>query len=413
MIRCVNLDWLECYVLEDCDNYPHDVNKFSELGYRVIDRGYGTRSYREMFTILDDDGFPLYEIRRLPVGAFKDGEKCILEPYSCHIRFVNRQCYAKDAIKRLQEFLALHRYSFQRISRVDICLDFEKFDSGDDPQRFIDRYLAGKYAKINQANLRANGKDMWDGVRWNSLSWGSPCSFVTTKLYNKTLELAEVKDKPYIRQSWFAHGLVDNFMDMTKTRDDGTKYKPTIWRLEFTLKSAVRKWFTMENNHGGKNKKISIENNLDRYCTKEGMLQIFASVQHHYFFFRYYQEGKTKYECEEKKLFNFNSEVNTFYDIEKPMTSKPIDKTIDALERRLNAYRMTHFDQDLRTAIDTILHYIQKERAKLHYASPADNNERKLLQRLLAWRLKEATNSPLEHTLNEIRALMDLPDEIF
>lgn len=413
MVRCVNLDWLECYVLEDADNYPHNAQRFQELGYSVIDRGYGTRVYREMFTIMDNDGLPMYEVRRLPVGAFKDGERCVLEPYSCHIRFANRQCYARDAIKNLISFLDLHRYTFQRISRVDICLDFEHFDSGDDPQRFIDRYLGGKYAKINQSNLRANGKDMWDGVRWNSLSWGSPTSSVTTKLYNKTMELQEVKDKPYIRQTWFAHGLVDDFVAMTKTREDGTTYKPVIWRLEFTLKSAVRNWVALENNQQGKNKFVSIRNDLERYATKDGIMQVFASVLRHYFFFRYYEHGKTKYECAEKKLFNFNREIDTFFDIEKPMTSKPIDPTIGALERRLNEYRMRHFDKELRAAIDVLLAYLHKERARLHLASPYDDSEKKLLQRLLAWRLKEAHNSPLESTINQLRIMFSLHDELF
>lgn len=413
MIRCLNLDWFEVYVLEDSQNYPHDAQFFRDHGEIVDERPYGTRVYREMFTLLDHDGLPWIEIRRLPVGAFKTGETCVLEPYSCHIRLANRTCYFNNAIEQLQNFLDKYGYSFQRISRVDLCLDFEYFDSGDNPQDFINRYLKGKYAKINQSNLRANGKDQWDGVRWNSLSWGSPTSFVTTKLYNKTMELKEVKDKPYIRQSWFAAGLIDNFMTMTKTREDGTIYTPTIWRLEFTLKSAVRGWVQLENNQQGKNKYVSIKNNLERYKTRESMMQVFASVQHHYFFFRYFENGKTKYECKEKKLFDFNKECQEYLSIEKPMTSRPADDSLTALERRLGTYRSTHFDADIRKAVDSILNAIRSERAAKNYASPHDDNERKLLQRLLAWRIREAQSSPLEQTLKELQALMNLGDEIF
>ena len=110
--------------------------------------------------------------------------------------------------------------------------------------------MAGRYSKINQANISAHGLDQWDGREWNSISWGAKKSMVTTRFYNKTMELKQVHDKPYIRQAWYLCGLVDDWNTLEKKRRDGTTYKPQIWRVEFAIKSSTKKWFVVEDYNG-------------------------------------------------------------------------------------------------------------------------------------------------------------------
>ena len=64
--RCVNIDWLEVYCLEDRHEYPCDAEYFRRHGYLVQERDYGTRQYNQMFTILDKWGNPMIEVRRDP-----------------------------------------------------------------------------------------------------------------------------------------------------------------------------------------------------------------------------------------------------------------------------------------------------------------------------------------------------------
>ena len=193
MIRCVNIDWLECFCLEDAINYPHDADYFRSQGWHVREREYGTPMYEQMFTLLDHYDLPIIEIRRKPKSdnMKKAG---LFDPNSCHVRLTNRACYATGAAQMLQQFLETHGLWFQRISRIDICYDFERFDYGDEPQKFLQRYMAGRFSKINQANINAHGLDQWDGRNWNSVSWGSLKSMVTTRFYNKTMELREAHD---------------------------------------------------------------------------------------------------------------------------------------------------------------------------------------------------------------------------
>ena len=62
--RCVNIDWLEVYVLEDNMRYPCNADYFRRHGYFVTERVYGTRQYKEMFTLDDSHGETFIEIRR-------------------------------------------------------------------------------------------------------------------------------------------------------------------------------------------------------------------------------------------------------------------------------------------------------------------------------------------------------------
>lgn len=258
-IRCVNIDWLEVYVIEPNPIYePRDEIYFSSRGFRCERREYGTPMYRSMFTILGDDGRPMYEVRRDPYSVRSSGG--IFADGSCHIRLTNRECYRPHAVEIFRNFLGTHGYSFEGISRFDIAADFNTFDNGHDPGDFLRRYLAGYYHKIGLSRVRLYGHDFDGGghvvtrggkvvkgakvehlgatvsvhgrdkmrqLVFNSARWGSPSSQVSVRLYDKTLELHEVKEKFYIRDAWKAAGI------------DAEK---PVWRLEFQVSSSAKNW---------------------------------------------------------------------------------------------------------------------------------------------------------------------------
>ena len=91
--RCVNLDWLEVHAREPI-NEPHDAEYFRQIGWFVREREYGTRVYREMFTLESEDGHDLIEVRRNPASQGISG---IHDANECHIRLVNRVCYYDNA----------------------------------------------------------------------------------------------------------------------------------------------------------------------------------------------------------------------------------------------------------------------------------------------------------------------------
>lgn len=358
-LRCVNLDWLEVYALEPVFE-AHTADYFRQCGFTVRERDYGTRVYAEMFVLEDVHGDPFIEVRRRPKSDLSQGG--ILAPNSSHIRLVNRYCYHEHAALLMKEFLERYHYSDARISRVDVALDFNMFDSGDLPDKFLERFMKGRYCKINQARIHSHGSDGWGSRVWNSVSWGAPKSQISTKFYNKTLELRQVKDKPYIRQAWFESGLISNPADVLLERRDGEEHEPDVWRVEFSITSAVRGWYTVEVN-GESRHFHSFRNNLDTYCDRQAIWTVWASLCDHYFHFKYYREDVRKDRCPDKKLFHLLDPVEVYH-VERLASDHPASKEVERLIRLLMQYRETIFDPDAIKAIDTLVEKLKEQQIR-------------------------------------------------
>lgn len=442
MIRCINIDWLECYCLEDAIGYPHDADYFRNKGWEVKEREYGTPMYEQMFTLYDHYGEPFVEVRRKPKSM--NTAKGIFDQFACHVRLVNRACYANDAARNLSDFIANNGFSFQRISRIDICLDFELFDYGDKPQDFLKRFMAGRYSKINQANISAHGLDQWDGREWNSISWGAKKSMVTTRFYNKTMELKQVHDKPYIRQAWYLCGLVDDWNTLEKKRRDGTTYKPQIWRVEFAIKSSTKKWFVVEDYNGDRKRIKSIHNTLDCYYDRKQIFQVFLSLCHHYFHFKHVEfkesskscvsnslsavrpdhmhplvradttavkELQRKDRCKDKLLFRM-SELDTYFRFEKMLTSKERNEKLDVLLRKLYEYREKQYDEKIKQAANVLIGKLENETRILQLSNPFSEDEIEIMRRLIAARLKDKSVT-FEQTKKDIEDMFKIEKTIW
>lgn len=390
--RCVNIDWLELYCLEDMARWPMDAAFFQRDGWHVEQRPYGTRVYSQMFTLYDVHGYPLIEVRRAPYSLKDSGSHGFFEDNACHLRFTNRACYLPHCIDIMRQFLVRYNYTLKKIYRLDVCLDFERFDYGDDPGEFLLRYMRGRYAKINQSHISAHGMDQWDGRQWNSLGWGSAKSMVTTKFYNKTMELTQVKDKPYIRQAWFAAGLIDDYDRMTKRRTDGTIYKPNIWRVEFSIKAGAQRWYVIEDHSHAKVKKTPMPHTLDIYDTPERLLLVFASLAKHYFHFKKYQNGVRKDRCEDKRLFNFLPD-DAFYKITHPSNDVPRDHSMETLRRRLETYKLRVVDPEVRNAIDLLIQHISFHSINRTQTDPGDLALTRLWQMVIRARFSGDTDT--------------------
>lgn len=394
MKRCINLDWLEVYALEPVAR-QNNAQFFQEKGWHVSEREYGTRIYNEMFTLHDSQtDYRLIEVRRNPK---QQGEGSVLPINASHIRLTNRTCYYENAAQIMEDFLRKYEYEFVSIYRVDIALDFVTFDFGDNPAKFIRRYMEGKYSKINQGKVHAHGDDQWSQREWNSLSWGSPHSQISTKMYKKSRELAEVGDKPYIRYAWFVSGLIDNPYTLCRLRRGGYLDYPDIWRVEFSIKSNVKGWFRYEKD-GQKKVKRSIRNVLSMYKGSEALLTMFASLQDHYFHFRIFEKGKRKYECERKKLFDFGtSEI--CYKVEHPSSDLKKVPSEDRLLKYLRNYRLRLTQMEDLKAVDRLIDKLQSDDMRRLCENPYSDVELLILQRVIAEKMENSNKD-----VNEIYA---------
>ena len=393
---------------------PHDANFFRRVGLTVSERDYGTRVYKEMFTVNDVHGNPFIEVRRAPYSTGYGGIHAVEE---CHLRLVNAACYLDNAAALMQNFIDTYGYTVNRISRVDICLDFERFDEGDDPAVFLSRYLRQVYSKINQGNITAHGADRWNGQVWNSVSWGSPTSAIGTKFYNKTMELYDAATgtyrKPHIRYAWLKCGLIDDFHKVMKQGKDGW-YTPQIWRVEFSIRSSVKKWFAIELN-GEEKHYQSIRNTLDMYDCREKLLTLFASLQQHYFHFKHYQKEQRKDRCPDKVLFRWNQPQVT-YKVGRDDTSIILgeghkqQRPFDTLIRKLKEYQLHHTAKDITDACQVIIRAIEGDYLRSDLRNPFSYTELMQLQRALAMKAA-GTDTDVVVLMQEVKNILKLNDK--
>lgn len=402
--RCVNLDWLEVHAREPIDQ-PRDASYYMEKGFIVHIRDYGTRVYRQMFVLEGNDGENLLEIRRDPASQGLNG---IHDPNECHIRLCNRTCYFDNAAEAFSQFLSKHGYTDIRISRVDICLDFVKFDKGDDPQAFVRRYFRHKYAKINQGRINTHGEDTWTGQEWNSLSWGSKTSAVTTKMYNKTMELHDTKTdtfkKPYIRQAWQLCHMIDNWQRCTLNGE--VVY---VWRVEFSLRSSVKGWVPIEIDGNPKNYQ-SLRNTLECYEGRDKLLVMFASLANHYFHFKKYKIGKRKDRCADKILFDFSGTQITY----KLSTNDPIAGSGTKLQERwqqlinkIRAFQTTHPGPEVFKACEVLISTITEDGERNDLANPWSREELETMRWLMNIRTKHR-ELDYEAAMKEVKKLLNI-----
>lgn len=222
----VSIDWLQFF----CDF--SDFVPALPYVYEVLD--VHARVWSEC-GVLSVCGRPLAHISRAPYSS-------VICPTSGVLKIDNAVLYMANAVDVIENLLATNHIRILSLTRIDICGDFTRI-CNQQPGEVIRAILSGKWLRVGQSRFYGRGEDLWKlrGIRqvsahcWcaeNSfeflgsantaerftyLRYGSRSSEVCVYLYNKSLELRQVKDKPYIRRLWDE-----------ETRD--------VWRLEFSLK---------------------------------------------------------------------------------------------------------------------------------------------------------------------------------
>lgn len=352
--RCINIDWLEVYCLETT---CHDANYFRAQGYDIQERVYGTPLYAEMFVIFQES-LPYIEIRRRPHNPKSGGGGGILPLNACHIRLDNRTCYLPGCVNLLRTFLVAHGYQFVSISRIDICLDFNVFDNGMKPSNFINKWFKAEFSKFYQGRFSAHGSDKWAERDVNSVKWGRPTSAISTKLYNKTLEMREVKEKLYIIDAWNAAGL---------------NLGQDVWRLEFSISSSVkvlrlRKPKNQEQVEETREQENEINfRTLHRFDAPSRLISTFAALTSRYFRFKAVERTETgklkeKRRCRTIELFNFVP-TDTNYVVKKVTVNRALNRTERILVKKLYDIMMdVTISYRQREIVYLLLDYLQKNR---------------------------------------------------
>lgn len=401
-VKCINLDWLSVYCLEP-KGVVMNAAYYKNLGWSVEEREYGTPQYREKFTLMNGR-HPFLEIERNPYSLKQNGG--IFEPESCHIRLANRTLYQPNPVQQLTNFIIKYGYEYKGISRVDVCCDLTIFDNGMKPQDLANKYIKDKIWKVHQSHiapytedgddtwripihLGAHGRETKTGRTWNSLKWGSPKSALSTKLYNKTLELETNTGKFYIKDAWVKSGLCELQKVRYEYRNPKTKEieirskqitvapgtaidqeipieeakKIDVWRVEFSMNSEGRKWIDLGDNH-------VVDLSLNAFDNLDSLAATFFTCSEWLFCFIYAKwitKGATRIKertnrCKKLQLFNTKF-LHSHYKPQRQTEMEDPSRTEKIMMYRLIAKSK---DKNLSEAYREACHQVARNLSKEH-----------------------------------------------
>ena len=227
MKHIINIDWLQLFCIAELGHFG-GVTEFFNYHWEYKLHDYGTAAYKEVYTV---------KIGKSIICTVQcEPRNGLMEANTVVVKFDNRLLYRRDKWDIIQAFLDNHCLKVHNISRLDLCADFQDFCTTT-PPKLILNFLQSKWrhkgkgagnAYFVHYNKQVQAGKTMQHLAYNGLSFGSRESDCRVYLYNKSLELHTVKDKPYIRDQWRSIGL-----DPARN----------VWRLEVSMKSDAMKLY--------------------------------------------------------------------------------------------------------------------------------------------------------------------------
>lgn len=272
----VSVDWLQVFCT---DLNQSDLSSLynGKTSYEFSRTPHSSRHFAEIWNVVNEDGDLYAVIQRKPFSSIISADGAI-------VQLCNRELYKSFYISEFICFLARHGFKYKSLSRLDVCFDSNVLHNGLKYPNLIKKLMTGDYLKNNQAKVKWNFSaiaDVGKPMLCNSCSFGSPTSDITTKIYNKTLEMAEVKKKPYIIERW-AYNNIDVNQD--------------VWRMEISIKSKANKVVRLSTGE-------IFRLNPDILEMQQAVEDVFFSYADKYFDFRINDGTKNKTRMKKVQLY--------------------------------------------------------------------------------------------------------------
>lgn len=248
---CISVDWLQVYCR--C-NYWRGQKELYGVGrtYQVVKESFVTRLWQEVYTI-SYMGREVAQVCRLPRSPQ-------LNQAGCTLKLSNRVLYSQQYVEMLYELLDLLGFQYVGITRLDLCYDCNYLRDSQRVDEFLMQffshapYCAGHIIRTGSRNVVVNARRSNTGATSiSAMRWGSPSSDIGAYCYNKSLELLEVKDKPWIRETWEQNGLVnawtkeqwDELPEKQRNKIIGAGeteefIETPVWRFEISIKGHAK-----------------------------------------------------------------------------------------------------------------------------------------------------------------------------
>lgn len=213
---CISVDWLQvcCYsnnlaYLLNNDYY----NKVDSLPYWLELQPLETRSFARFIRVhikVGNDWRYCADILAVPRSSMLNSNIVL-------VKIHNRFLYCQNYINLLYDICATFKLSIKGLTRLDLCYDCNSFHGGLKPHKFIKEFVTAEFDspryiyKVGAKQFRVyGGKSVSSATKFSGIEFGSGKSSKRCYIYDKTRELEEVKDKPWIRQYWQENGLISD-----------------------------------------------------------------------------------------------------------------------------------------------------------------------------------------------------------
>jgi hypothetical protein len=284
MHKTLSIDWLQLY----CDA----SNFMAHSDYIWKKEAFQTKQFKEVYVVI-------YHNEKLATVQMKPNS-AILPQHACIVKFANRVLYSSYLSNVVNSFLTDNSLMYKSISRLDVACDFQKFANGVLPENLIKRMLNSNYLKNGRGKFKIMGEQKFD-CSYQYLRFGNGESDVSVYLYNKTVELDQVMNKPYIRERWLNANLDP---------------KTDTWRLEVSSKS---KKLQVVNSETGEHTILGLELLDDNTL----LSNYYFGMINHYFDFRINDGTKNKTRMQRVPLFDVEeSSLTPLYLPKEPCSSK-------------------------------------------------------------------------------------------
>jgi len=339
----VQIDWLSISFLGTITDFCGLIPKLND---------FSTRQFSKILSLF-------YESFEFCTIAYQPCSK-ILNEKLCILKVSNRFLYSDLWFKIVSEILTKNNAMKINISRIDLAVDFQYFESRRKPENLIKSFLKEELLKVGKSKFALHG-EVDSSINYQYLQFGKKTSQVNCYMYNKSQEMKEVKNKQWINDKW------NNF---------SFEQNVDIWRLEFSMKNIN---YSLVDNQTGDiiNIVLDILNNSSILHT------LFYNLVLKYFSFKYNSTDTNKSRLKDVILFNEVIEEYRRMKLSESIESNKLDKY---LIRRLDLLysELRQPDRHLYSKIEEIKKlFIEKKNLQYFYKTKVEPFNRFIKQQ--AW----------------------------
>lgn len=364
MTEMITLDWLQCFCLGNLVLDNAQSKKMGKFIIRDVDKE--TIQFKRLFYVYLGK-HKVAEIQQIPRTK-------VINPKATLVKLENRLLYTSQYCEILYDIFKCFDLVYKGITRIDVALDCQELWEGKDVQDFLQKCLVPRQSdegfiyNVGRTHVVAHMcRDNKGNNRINSVKWGSPKSRISCYCYDKTLELIEKKDKPWIRNAWDRNGIEWEYNEeelsqlsrkqkerMIKRTGLQAYVKKPVWRFEISIK--------------GQGKQVVIEDtgeilslDIDYLKNSIQVKNLFYSYARHCFKFRQNTGQVDKYNF--KPLQIFNPMAETPYLPKQLNEGKQTGRTEKIVANKLReiAESLGEDDDVIRYAYRQVIDHVQRE----------------------------------------------------